>query len=247
METSIIRDAIDRIVKLAAPTIAPVGDRIMSNQPLFDVTPKQETPGSYGVNTLQGLVTMLKAEGPDLPCRLMVSVDGPQKVTVCSDYWHWDDKNPYARVPLYAAMPDVPTATFGHTMSHDRAIVELRSLYMPSYDLEYLLDLLSTIDTNEQISSEDNGVTQVATVRSGVQLKATQTIKPIVTLQPYRTFLEVEQPVSDFLLRVDKEGGIALHQADGGAWKLAAKRSIAAYLKEQLAEEINAGKVVVTI
>lgn len=82
---------------------------------------------------------------------------------------------------------------------------------------------------------------------SGVQLKATQTIKPIVTLQPYRTFLEVEQPVSDFLLRVDKEGGIALHQADGGAWKLAAKRSIAAYLKEQLAEEINAGKVVVTI
>lgn len=44
METSIIRDAIDRIVKMAAPTIAQVGDRTMSNQPLFDVTPVM-TPG----------------------------------------------------------------------------------------------------------------------------------------------------------------------------------------------------------
>lgn len=66
-------------------------------------------------------------------------------------------------------------------------------------------------------------------------------------LQPYRTFLEVEQPASDFLLRLDKEGRPALYEADGGAWKLEAKRNIAAYLCEQLADLVECGSVVVMI
>ncbi len=55
------------------------------------------------------------------------------------------------------------------------------------------------------------------------------------------------QPASDFLLRLDKEGRPALYEADGGAWKLEAKRNIAAYLGEQLADLIESGNVVVMI
>lgn len=40
---------------------------------------------------------------------------------------------------------------------------------------------------------------------------------------------------------------LALYEADGGAWKLEAKRSIAAYLSEQLADLVESGKVVVVI
>ena len=57
----------------------------------------------------------------------------------------------------------------------------------------------------------------------------------------------MEQPASDFLLRLDKEGRPALYEADGGAWKLEAKRNIAAYLGEQLADLVESGKVVVMI
>ncbi len=39
----------------------------------------------------------------------------------------------------------------------------------------------------------------------------------------------------------------ALYEADGGAWKLEAKRNIAAYLGEQLADLVESGKVVVMI
>lgn len=60
-------------------------------------------------------------------------------------------------------------------------------------------------------------------------------------------FLEVEQPASDFLLRLDKDGRPALYEADGGAWKLEAKRNIAAYLGEQLADLVERGSVVVMI
>lgn len=74
-----------------------------------------------------------------------------------------------------------------------------------------------------------------------------QPVQPIVHLQPYRTFLEVAQPASDFLLRIDKDGHPALYEADGGAWKLEAKRSIAAYLGGQLADLVESGNVVVMI
>ena len=53
------------------------------------------------------------------------------------------------------------------------------------------------------------------------------------------TDYEVEQPASDFLLRLDKDGRPALYEADGGAWKLEAKRNIAAYLGEQLADLVD--------
>lgn len=114
-------------------------------------------------------------------------------------------------------------------------------------DRDYLLALLSRIDVNQGVSSVDNGISQEVSVKTGAVLKEQQTVQPIVHLQPYRTFLEVEQPASDFLLRLDKEGHPALYEADGGAWKLEAKRNIAAYLGEKLADLIESGNVVVMI
>ena len=40
----------------------------------------------------------------------------------------------------------------------------------------------------------------------------------------FRTFLEVEQPESEFLLRVDPDEGIGFFEADGGIWKLEAPK-----------------------
>ena len=148
---------------------------------------------------------------------------------------------------LYEAMSDVPGVTIGRSMSQEQAIVELQSLYAVTTDRDYLLALLSRIDVNQGVSSVDNGISQEVSVKTGAVLKEQQTVQPIVHLQPYRTFLEVEQPVSDFLLRLDKEGHPALYEADGGAWKLEAKRSIAAYLAEKLADQVERGDVVVLV
>ena len=70
-------------------------------------------------------------------------------------------------------------------------------------------------------------------------------VRPRVQLRPFRTFLEVEQPESEFLLRVDADKGIGLFEADGGVWKLEAKRNIADYFASHLADLIDAGQVVV--
>lgn len=70
-------------------------------------------------------------------------------------------------------------------------------------------------------------------------------VKPRIQLQPFRTFLEVPQPESEFLLRVDPNEGIGFFEADGGVWKLEAKRNIADYFEKNLKDLIEAGKVVV--
>ena len=86
-----------------------------------------------------------------------------------------------------------------------------------------------------------------AGVSSAVQLtvNAVVEIKPRVMLRPFRTFLEVEQPESEFLLRVDPDEGIGFFEADGGIWKLEAKKNIADYFLKNMGDLIDAGKVVV--
>lgn len=85
--------------------------------------------------------------------------------------------------------------------------------------------------------SEDDGVSQKVTVKSGIQLKELATVRPRWTLKPYRTFREIEQPASKFLFRVKGEAGsvpaCALFEADGGAWRMDAVLAVKAWLEEK--------------
>lgn len=122
------------------------------------------------------------------------------------------------RDSLYTAKCDVPGFRDGFR-EYEQAIIELRSKFSPGPGVDYLLDLLS--------------------------LKALVQVKPRVALRPFRTFLEVEQPVSEFLLRLDDDGNVGLFEADGGMWQQTAKASIAAYFEDKLAQEVKDGKIVV--
>ena len=57
-------------------------------------------------------------------------------------------------------------------------------------------------------------------------------------LKPFRTFVEVDQPVSSFVFRMkdDRCGGVqcALFEADGGAWTISAMEEIKSYLVKEL-------------
>ena len=88
-------------------------------------------------------------------------------------------------------------------------------------------------------------MSQSVEARQVVSLKQMVSVKPRVALRPYRTFLEVEQPESEFLLRLDGEGNVGLFEADGGMWRMDAKKSICEYFEKTLAAEIADGHVVV--
>ena len=128
-----------------------------------------------------------------------------------------------------------------------QAIIEIRSRFIPTEDSEYLVSLISRINNEQGVQSNDNGVSQVVVTKQGVTLMGSETVKPRLALQPFRTFREVPQPESDFILRLDEDGRVGLFEADGGIWKMEAKDNIKAYFEEHLHDEIETGTVVVMV
>ena len=111
----------------------------------------------------------------------------------------------------------------------------LQSMFINDADRNLVLDFASHLKIEKGAEVQDNGISQMATVRDGVASLAQAKTPNPVTLRPYRTFNEVEQPASQFVFRINKLANLALFEADGGKWKLEAVESIANYLKNELA------------
>ena len=117
METSFLRDAIDRIVGLAAPYTMEANGHTFCSKALVEVKADEYAPTAYEVDTLDALVKLILTEGLTLGRRLYVRVDSARKVTVTTTYNNGELRNPYLRFPLYEAVSDVPGVTIGNLMS----------------------------------------------------------------------------------------------------------------------------------
>jgi len=82
--------------------------------------------------------------------------------------------------------------------------------------------------------------------KKGIDLQSNEPIRPIITLKPYRTFQEVEQPESIFLIRVNMRE-ISFTEADGGMWKLKARQTVKAFLENKLAELVASESVYIAL
>ena len=240
-----LKAAIEKISELAKPTTLEVDGKTYANASFFEVEPKLHYPACIELNSLEALATMVKTEA-------VVKYPGEKLYITIPTYGRAEcfmqpDNDRFHRNTLYLAkMTDVPGFRDGW-WDHETAIIKLRSQFQPNDGTDYILDLLSRISTEDSAEQKDNGVSQSVTVRKGVALAGTEQVKPIVKLRPYRTFQELMQPESDFLLRVRDGNEIGLFEADGGMWKLDARQSIKYHLEMLLKDLIDDGIVVVML
>lgn len=118
----------------------------------------------------------------------------------------------------------------------------LKSKFRMTEDLESIIKLVGNIQDENVTNYNDDGITQKVTTKTGIARVGEVPLPPKVSLVPYRTFIEVGQPKSEFLLRAKKGyDGIefALFEADGGAWKKEAISNIACYLSDKLKDIEN--------
>lgn len=239
-----LKEFVEKITSLAIPQTYNINGDTYSSADLVFVDGHIDRPKAIDFSSLDGIVQAITTEinREEISKPLFVSIDSHIKVEVFTTY----RADNLARDTLYTATPDLPRA-FSEWSEHDDAIIMLRSRFIQNADTAYLLDLLSRISNEDSVTSDDNGVTQKVTATTGVAMKKIENVKGRVVLAPFRTFLEVEQPESEFILRI-KQGDtpkIGIIEADGGAWKLAAKHNIADYFREKLAGLIEENKVVV--
>lgn len=233
-----LAEAIKKIIEVSTPDDIRVGKEHYWTGSLAPFTVEKPVAKTIELHSLDALVKLIKNDALHTD-RVFVDVKDATNVRV---FTQMDDD--HEREVLYAASADVPGFSDGYR-EYEKFVIELRSRFIRNAGSAYLLDLLSKIDVTEGASSQDNGVTQQVVVRSGIALKEGVTVKPIVALRPYRTFMEVEQPESEFLVRVDRTGCVGLYEADGGMWQQAAKRNIADWLSAEMEPLVEEGLVVV--
>ena len=228
-----ITEAMKYFLAQARETLVKVGDRDYSTVGLNRVAePECDT---LTVHTLDGLVDYLGAEGINEGAQLInvVSHDRVDLFGYLTSKWR--QREHFLRVEI----PDRSKFKFGHFMSIEQAIIELRSRFVPTESLELVIREISSIAAGSVYTAEDDGVAQTVKTKVGIQRKGEKILNPIVRLRPFRTFSEVQQPESDFLLRLSGGGEkelpiVALFEADGAAWKIEAINLIHEYIDEQL-------------
>ncbi|MGK0468952.1 hypothetical protein, partial [Clostridium sp.] len=130
----------------------------------------------------------------------------------------------------------VPRIAFDNFTETERFNVMLQSNFVKNNDVEQLLIVTGSIKDEAVKQVGDDGISQSVTVKTGVATMGAVVIPNPVMLAPYRTFPEVEQPVSKFIFRMRSGPTAAIIEADGGAWRNEAMEGIKLFLKTELAD-----------
>lgn len=150
-----------------------------------------------------------------------------------------------SRVTVAIVEPNIPNIVFNRYMDKENFIIQLQTCFEDSLNKTNLLESIKYISSETKVASEDNGVSQVVTMKQGSQLKSEVQINPIAMLIGYRTYKEIDQVQTMYLLRLKDEGQLALFEADGGSWQYEAQLRVSKHLKEELTDLIDDGTVVV--
>lgn len=240
-------EAIEKIENLVKKSLTvKVGDREYST---YDLSPVLYEPKAspVGVSTLTGFVDFVNRNIDNLNLTGAYIAVVRDCGTVALESTLSPEKR--TRECLLAAEldRDMEGFPFGIFMPQEEFIIKLHSLFerKKGDDFDYVSTVVSKIQQSNSAETEDDGITQRVTVKKSVSgtLVGKETVKPIVTLSPYRTFREIEQPESRFLLRINcdsDEPKIALFEADGGQWRNEARIGIAEYLKSQIGVSVIA-------
>lgn len=243
-----LKEAIEKIEELAKPLILDKEGHtyaVRNDGVTQEIIPEMVYQDCLALNSLDALVQMVRTEGvrgDRSADKLYLSVKDHMTVA-CFGHPQKDLRE--ERINYYEAQAkDVPGWDGEVKMAFDKAAVALQTRFQDGGDRDYTLTLLSQITCGAKVTYNDIGVATTVVTQKGVSLQQNSTIRPLVKLRPYRTFQEVEQPEGLFLIRID-ERGITFTEADGGMWKLAARKTIKAYLEEALKDMIDDGRVVV--
>ncbi len=134
---------------------------------------------------------------------------------------------------------DTPSATLNQFMDAESFNIMMQSCFVEYEDdaennRKEVLQYSSAVREVAEGQMLDDGVTQAVTVKQGLASMKQTVIPNPVTLRPYRTFAEVEQPASSFVFRAKTGPHFMLVEADGGAWRGKAMQNIKDYLQNAL-------------
>lgn len=235
-----IKAAIEKILSLAEPVPLNLGEdqkyEFLYHQGVLSEI-REPKPAALEIHTLSGIVDWI--ETLDVaPAEYMIFVNGFKSVSVAGYL-----KKPWNRRHVFLESNLIPRQEFpfNHFIEIEQFIIKLQCSFVHSDTKQSIISNLASIKSEEVTKATDDGISQAVAVENKVGRLEKIKMDPMVNLAPYRTFDEAEQPVSKFLLRLRRQKDslplVGLFEADGGAWKYAAIKNVASYLRGLLKEK----------
>lgn len=230
-----IRKALELITELKEeamkPKVIEIDGKTYCNQNLTRYD-KEPVATPITVSTLTALVDYIKGCPEELRDKMIVQIKSPSDITLMSGL-----NEERGRETLMYVEADLPHFKSNRWVEQETFILELQSKFVNTPDLDAIMKVAGNIEAKTTANYGDDGVTQKTTIQQGIASKADVIVPNPVQLVPYRTFLEIEQPLSDFVFRIDSsssEPRFTLIEADGGLWINQSKAKIKEYLEEEL-------------
>ena len=222
----------EKILSTAQPVLTVVENSmfcVTSDGTAKELRPAIDHPDTLPLNSLDALIKMVKTEAPRF-------TEAPLYITIPNHlmvqcFTQPEPTERFFRQFFYEVKAtDVPGWAEKNTLGFEEAQIALRTRFQETPDTLYAMKLVSDISLGAKVIYNDNGIATTITTQKGVALQTNEQIRPLVKLRPYRTFQEVEQPESIFLIRVS-DRGISFIEADGGMWKLKARETVKEFLE----------------
>lgn len=229
-----IKQALEYIVGMSKPQVLEIDGETYSDKGLHRIchNPKAQ---AIELTTLTSLVEYIKAGIDTMDDKMIIHISSPECVHLYSQL-DLDRIREY----IVEVKAQVPEFQYGRYMDHESFLIALQSKFIQNNDRDLLLRFTGTVENGTVAQYGDDGVTQKATIKTGIASKGEAVVPNPVRLRPFRTFIEVEQPESAFVFRMRQDGddGVecAIFEADGGAWKNAAMKNIKEYLQFELGD-----------
>lgn len=228
-----IKEAIEKILDLARPEILTDSyDREYIRQGYSPMMGR--FPDALDINNLTGIVDFEKAGVEEWGGRLIHVRDYNSVVLYQKMGGAFNE-----RVTIITSTSRPCKFKFGNFMSMEQFIISLNADFLQNDDRDYLLNFVSGVRVDNNSKLEDDGISQTLKGKQGVSsLIKNIPVKNIVSLAPFRTFNEIQQPESKFIFRLKidqyQNPTCGLFEADGEAWKQTVIQSIKAFFKKEL-------------
>ena len=229
-----LKEALEYIRKTAhaEEIVNPASDGLFTQ--VVHLPPAEPTAKPIEVKTLTSVVDYLEANRDGLELEeFAILVESPTSVRVIGPLVGRHRQ----RECVLSASAEVPTVVLDRYVEREDMQIMLMSRFSAEgenpNDYFDAVKLVSTVTSGTTRTVGDDGVQQEVSVQRGAATKARDLVKRVYQLAPYRTFAEIVQPLSPFVLRIrgdEEKIEVALFEADGGAWKIQARKSIANWL-----------------
>lgn len=232
-------EAIQKIVDLAETRHRVIDGYTYSDKPLHRLY--EDNIGMIPLKTLTGVVDFLEAniDGHD-KTELFINIQAPGELVIFKKH----DSKKKERDIIAGADCFTPAIYDDHGFLDnyqdiESALVGLRTRFENTPDREKIIKLLGNIVDKNEVETGDDGMTQSTVTRKGIAMREKEEVPLMLELIPYRTFPEIDQPSSWYIIRLrsgEQGVSVAIYEVKDNQWKVKAMQRIKDYLADKIKE-----------